>query len=47
MTAEGFFFAFFAFIVFICIVVAVVVSGTVASIMGGINDDDFMSTQSE
>lgn len=47
MTPEGFLFAFLAFIIFICIVVVVVVSGTIASIMGGIDDDDYMSTQNE
>lgn len=47
MTPEGFLFAFLTFIIFICIVVVVVVSGTIASIMGGIDDDDYMSTQNE
>lgn len=47
MTPEGFLFVFLAFIIFICIVVVVVVSGTIASIMGGIDDDDYMSTQNE
>lgn len=47
MTPEGFLFGFLAFIIFICIIVVVVVSGTIASVMGGINDDDELSAEND
>lgn len=40
MSDEMFLFAFFGGIVLLCIIVAVVVAGTVASTMGGINDNE-------
>ncbi len=38
MSDEMFLFAFFGGIIALCIVVVVVVAGTIASTMGGIND---------
>ncbi len=47
MTPEGFLFALIGFVLFICITVVVVISGTIASVMGGIDDDDYMATQND